>query len=42
MWDNSYVWIIGPLLGAAIVALAHRYLFSEGASIARTPAEPMA
>ncbi len=23
-WDTSYVWIIGPLLGAAIVALAYR------------------
>ena len=26
-WDNSYVWIIGPLLGAAIAALAYRWLF---------------
>ncbi len=42
MWDNSYVWIIGPLLGAAIVALAYRYLFAEDASLTRTPAEPMA
>lgn len=42
MWDNSYVWIIGPLLGAAIVALAYRYLFADEASLARTPAEPMA
>ncbi len=42
MWDNWYVWIIGPLLGAAIVALAYRYLFAEEASLARTPAEPMA
>ena len=28
IWDNWYVWIIGPLLGAAIVALAYRYLFA--------------
>ncbi|MEA2676522.1 MAG: aquaporin [Chloroflexota bacterium] len=28
MWDNWYVWIVGPLLGAAIVALAYRYLFA--------------
>jgi aquaporin TIP len=42
MWDNWYVWIIGPLLGAAIVALAYRYLFAEEASLAGTPAEPMA
>ncbi|MEP7379915.1 MAG: aquaporin [Chloroflexota bacterium] len=42
LWDNWYVWIIGPLLGAAIVAFAHRYLFAEEVSLARTPAEPMA
>jgi aquaporin Z len=42
IWDNWYVWIIGPLLGAAIVALAYRYLFAEEASLTRTPAEPMA
>jgi aquaporin Z len=28
LWDNWYVWIVGPLLGAAIVALAWRYLFA--------------
>ena len=28
MWDNWFVWIVGPLLGAAIVALAYRYLFA--------------
>ena len=27
LWDNWYVWIIGPLLGAAIAGLAYRYLF---------------
>lgn len=42
MWDNWYVWIIGPLLGAAIVALAYRFLFAEEASLNRTPAEPTA
>jgi glycerol uptake facilitator-like aquaporin len=42
MWDNAFVWIVGPLLGAAIVALAYRYVFAEEASLARTPAEPMA
>lgn len=26
-WDNGYVWIVGPLLGAAIAALGYRYLF---------------
>jgi aquaporin TIP len=28
-WDNLAVWIIGPLLGAAIVALAYRFLFEQ-------------
>ena len=37
-----FVWIIGPLVGAAIAALAYRYLFRPEASLARTPAEPMA
>ena len=26
-WDNCWIWIVGPLLGAAIVGLAYRYLF---------------
>ncbi|RKY15722.1 MAG: aquaporin [Planctomycetota bacterium] len=26
-WDNALVWIIGPLLGAGIVAVAYRFLF---------------
>jgi MIP family channel proteins len=39
-WDNSYVWIIGPLIGAAIAALAYRYLFLPEADLDRTPAEP--
>jgi glycerol uptake facilitator-like aquaporin len=42
MWDNWYVWIIGPLLGGGIVALAYRYLFADEASLTRTPAEPLA
>jgi aquaporin Z len=42
MGDNGLVWIIGPLLGAAVVALAYRFLFAEEASLARTPAEPTA
>ena len=39
-WDNSYVWIIGPLIGAALAALAYRYLFLPEADLDRTPAEP--
>jgi aquaporin TIP len=27
LWDNWYVWILGPLLGGAISGLAYRYLF---------------
>lgn len=42
MWNDWFVWIIGPLLGAAIVALAYRYLFAEEASLLRTPADPTA
>jgi len=26
-WDNSLVWIIGPLLGAGIVAVVYRFMF---------------
>ena len=40
MWDDSYVWIIGPLVGAAIAAVAYRYLFLPEADPARTPATP--
>jgi aquaporin Z len=39
-WDNSYVWIAGPLIGAALAALAYRYLFLPEADLDRTPAEP--
>ena len=40
--DNWYVWIIGPLLGAAIVALAYRFLFDPEARMNEAPAEPTA
>ncbi|HEY8135265.1 MAG TPA: aquaporin [Candidatus Limnocylindrales bacterium] len=36
LWDNWYVWIVGPLLGGAIAGLAYRYLFVAEAD----PAEP--
>lgn len=39
-WDFSYVWIIGPLIGAAFAALAYRYLFLPEADLLRTPATP--
>lgn len=42
LWDNSYIWILGPLLGAAAAALAYRYLFQPEASLTRSPAEPEA
>jgi aquaporin Z len=41
-WENSFVWIIGPLLGAAAAALAYRYFFLPEADLLRTPAEPTA
>ncbi len=42
VWDNSYVWIIGALLGAAAAALAYRFVFLPEADLLRTPAEPTA
>lgn len=40
IWNDGYVWVVGPLLGAAIAALAYRsFLFPEAAG-ARTPATP--
>jgi len=42
VWDNSFVWILGPLIGAAIAALAYRYFFLPEADLLRTPAEPTA
>jgi len=40
MWDNAHVWIVGPLVGATVAALAYRFLFLPEADIARTPATP--
>lgn len=42
VWDNSFVWILGPLIGAAFAALAYRYFFLPEADLLRTPAEPTA
>ena len=42
VWDNSFVWILGPLIGAAVAALAYRYFFLPEADLLRTPAEPTA
>jgi aquaporin Z len=41
-WANGYVWIVGPLIGAAIAALAYRFLFLPEADLLRTPADPTA
>jgi aquaporin TIP len=41
-WDNFYVWIIGPLLGAGAAALLYRYVFLPEVDLQRTPAEPTA
>lgn len=38
--DNWYVWWIGPLLGAAVVAVVYRWLFLPEADLTRTPATP--
>jgi aquaporin TIP len=38
--ENSFVWILGPLLGALVAALLYRYLFYPEADILRTPADP--
>ena len=42
IWDNSYVWILGPLIGAAIAALLYRFFLLPEADLARTPADPTA
>lgn len=31
-WDNWYVWIIGPIVGAVVVALVWRYLLEDRAT----------
>jgi len=41
-WENGYVWIIGPLIGAGLAALAYRFLFLPEADLMRTPADPTA
>jgi MIP family channel proteins len=41
-WDNSYVWIVGPLIGAAAAAVLYRYAFLPEADLSRTPADPTA
>jgi MIP family channel proteins len=33
-FDNALVWIVGPLLGAAVAAIGYRWLFSEAATAA--------
>jgi MIP family channel proteins len=38
--DNWYVWIIGPLLGAAVAAAIYRGVLADDADLARTPASP--
>lgn len=40
IWDNGWVWIIGPLLGAALAALFYRFFLLPEADMDRTPAEP--
>jgi aquaporin TIP len=40
LWDDWYVWIVGPLLGAAVAALVYRLFFLPEADLARTPATP--
>jgi MIP family channel proteins len=39
-FDNWYVWWIGPLLGAAVVALIYRYALAETEEETVTPATP--
>jgi aquaporin Z len=41
-WANGFVWILGPLIGAGLAALAYRYLFLPEADPLRTPADPTA
>jgi aquaporin TIP len=42
VWDNSYVWILGPLIGATAAAIAYRFFFQPEADLLRTPADPTA
>lgn len=41
-WDNGWVWIVGPLIGAAVAALIYRFFFLPEADLLRTPADPTA
>jgi MIP family channel proteins len=41
-FDNWYVWVIGPLLGAAVAAALYRGVLAEEAVMARTPGSPEA
>jgi MIP family channel proteins len=38
--DNALVWIVGPLLGAAVAAAVYRWVLAEEADLGRTPATP--
>jgi MIP family channel proteins len=40
VWDNGLVWIVGPLAGAAIAALAYRFIFLPQAALERRPGMP--
>jgi glycerol uptake facilitator-like aquaporin len=40
--DNFYVWIIGPLVGAAVAAAIYRGVLAEDADLNRTPGRPEA
>jgi aquaporin TIP len=40
VWTDGWVWIVGPLLGAALAALLYRFFLLPEADIDRTPAEP--
>jgi aquaporin Z len=42
VWTDSVVWILGPLIGAAVAALAYRFFFLPEADLLRTPADPTA
>ena len=39
-YDDWYVWWIGPLVGAAIIALVYRFVWEEAAEPEVTPATP--
>lgn len=38
--NDASVWIVGPLLGAGVVALVYRYLLLPVADVSRTPGDP--